>query len=73
MKLTKKKRVLPNNYKIEIIKNPNRFDDFINFLCFINNNKNLNLIDIGTNVGNFSRDFLLFYPKCKEIICFEPL
>jgi hypothetical protein len=73
MKLTKKKRVLPNNYKIEIIKNPNRFDDFINFLCFINNNKNLNLIDIGTNVGNFSRDFLLFYPKCKEILCFEPL
>ena len=73
MKLTKKKRVLPNNYKIEIIKNPNRFDDFINFLCFINNNKNLNLIDIGTNVGNFSRDFLLFYPKCNEILCFEPL
>jgi FkbM family methyltransferase len=73
MKLTKKKRVLPNNYKIEIIKNPNRFDDFINFLCFINNNKNLNLIDIGTNVGDFSRDFLLFYPKCKEILCFEPL
>jgi FkbM family methyltransferase len=73
LRLSKSKRILPNKYKIEIIKNPNRFHDFINFLCFLNNNKIINLIDIGANIGNFSRDFLLFYPKCREIVCFEPL
>jgi FkbM family methyltransferase len=64
---------LPDKYTSEIIKDPNRFHDFINFLCFLNNNKIINLIDIGANIGNFSRDFLLFYPKCREIVCFEPL
>jgi len=73
IRLIKAKRILPKNYKIEIFKNPNRFRDFIGFICFENNNKIVNLIDIGANVGNFSKDFLLFYPKCKEIICFEPL
>jgi FkbM family methyltransferase len=73
LRLSQSKRILPDKYKIEIIKNPNRFHDFINFLCFLNNNKIINLIDIGANIGNFSRDFLLFYPKCREIVCFEPL
>ena len=73
LRLSRSKRVLPDNYYIEIIKDPNRFHDFINFLCFLNNNKIINLIDIGANIGNFSRDFLLFYPKCHEIVCFEPL
>ena len=73
LRLSKSKRILPDKYKIEIIKDPNRFHDFINFLCFLNNNKIINLIDIGANIGNFSRDFLLFYPKCREIVCFEPL
>ena len=73
LRLSKSKRILPDKYKIEIIKNPNRFHDFISFLCFLNNNKIINLIDIGANIGNFSRDFLLFYPKCREIVCFEPL
>jgi len=72
-RLIKTKRVLPNNYLIEIIKDPNRFHDFINFCVFVKNNKIVNLVDIGANVGNFSRDFMLFYPKCSEIICFEPL
>jgi len=73
IRLIKSKRILPKNYKIEIFKNPNRFRDFVGFICFENNNKIVNLIDIGANVGNFSKDFLLFYPKCREIICFEPL
>jgi FkbM family methyltransferase len=73
LRLSQSKRILPDKYKIEIIKNPNRFRDFISFICFLNNNKIINLIDIGANIGNFSRDFLLFYPKCCEIVCFEPL
>lgn len=73
LRLSQSKRILPDKYKIEIIKNPNRFRDFISFICFLNNNKIINLIDIGANIGNFSRDFLLFYPKCREIVCFEPL
>ena len=73
LRLKRLKRILPAKCKTEIVKDPNRFHDFINFLCFLNNNKIINLIDIGANVGNFSRDFLLFYPKCCEIVCFEPL
>jgi FkbM family methyltransferase len=73
LKLKKKNKYLPNNYAIDIIKNPKRFCDFISFLCFNDNKKIINLIDIGANVGNFSADFLAFFPKCKEIYLFEPL
>jgi hypothetical protein len=42
LRLSKKKRLFPDKYKAEIIKDPNRFHDFINFLCFLNNNKIIN-------------------------------
>jgi FkbM family methyltransferase len=73
LKLKKKNKYLPNNYAIKIIKDPKRFCDFISFLCFNDNKKIINLIDIGANVGNFSADFLTFFPKCREIYLFEPL
>lgn len=73
LKLKKKNKYLPNNYAINIIKDPKRFCDFISFLCFNDNKKIINLIDIGANVGNFSGDFLTFFPKCREILLFEPL
>jgi FkbM family methyltransferase len=73
LKLKKANKSLPKNYIINIIKEPKRFCDFIAFLCFSNNKKIINLIDIGANVGNFSADFITFFPKCKEIFLFEPL
>jgi len=73
LKLKKKNKYLPNNYAINIIKDPKRFCDFISFLCFNDNKKIINLIDIGGNVGNFTADFLAFFPKCREIYLFEPL
>jgi FkbM family methyltransferase len=65
-------RMIPGNYLQLCVRSPARYDDFINFLCFLDNKKAVNLIDIGANVGNFSRDFLIFYPNAKEIVCFEP-
>jgi len=73
LKLKKANRSLPKNYTINIIKDPKRFCDFISFLCFNDNKKTVNLIDIGANVGNFSADFITFFPKCREIFLFEPL
>ncbi len=66
-------RMIPRNYLQLCLRSPARYDDFINFLCFLDNQKIVNLIDIGANVGDFSRDFLIFYPNAKEIVCFEPI
>lgn len=72
-KLLKSEKYIPKNYKKLIFQHPNRYDDFIQFLCFLDNNNKINLIDIGANVGQFAKDFLLFFPKCNAIKCFEPL
>lgn len=66
-------KFLPDNYKKLIIKAPVRYDDFINFICFLDNNLPINLIDIGANVGDFTKDFLMFFPRAKKVICFEPI
>lgn len=72
-RLKKAGRFLPENYKNLIFKQPSRYDDFVNILCFIDNNKETNLVDIGANVGEFTKDFLEFFPHTKSIILFEPL
>ena len=72
-RLIKSGKNLPKNYKKLMFRQPSRYDDFIQCLCFVNNNNTINLIDIGTNEGNFIKDFLLFFPKCNSINCFEPL
>ena len=72
-RLEKSGRILPENYKNLILSQPSRYDDFINILCFIDNNQETNLVDIGANVGEFSKDFKLFFPNTKRIILFEPL
>jgi len=72
-RLKKSGKLLPKDYKKLIFRLPSRYDDFIQFLCFVNNNNTINLIDIGTNAGEFSKNFLLFFPKCNSINCFEPL
>ena len=72
-RLLKSVRYLPKNYKKLIFKDPVIYDDFIQFLCFLDNNSVINLIDIGANKGEFAKNFLLFFPKCNTIKCFEPL
>ena len=72
-RLKKTGKYLPKNYKKLIFKSPGRYDDFINILCFIDNKKEISLVDIGANEGEFSKDFLNFFPKTKEIFLFEPL
>jgi hypothetical protein len=72
-KLKRAGRFLPKNYKYLLFKSPSRYDDFVHFLCFLDNNKEVNLVDVGANQGNFSKDFLIFFPKTKQILLFEPL
>ena len=72
-RLKKTGKFLPRNFKKLIFKSPSTYDDFINILCFIDNRAETNLIDIGANEGNFSKDFINFFPKTKQIILFEPL
>ena len=72
-RLKKSGRFLPVNFKNLILKQPSRYDDFVNILCFIDNNKETNLVDIGANVGEFSKDFVKFFPLTKKITMFEPL
>ena len=64
---------MPRNFIKLCIKDPNKYDDFINLICFLDNKKTINLIDIGANVGNFTKVFLDFFPNCKKIVCFEPI
>lgn len=72
-RLKKLGRYLPKDYLRLIFKLPNTYDDFINILCFIDNNIETNLIDVGGNEGKFSKDFLKFFPNTNKIILFEPL
>ena len=66
-------RLLPSDVKFMCLSKPSRYDDFINMLCFLDNRNPVNLIDVGANIGEFTQDFLLFFPKAIEAICFEPL
>jgi FkbM family methyltransferase len=66
-------RVIPSNYLQLCFRSPARYDDFINFLCFLDNKKTINLIDVGANIGGFTKDFLTFFPSAKEVVCFEPI
>jgi FkbM family methyltransferase len=65
-------RFIPPDAKRLIFRRPSRYDDFVQFMCFFDNQKAVNLIDIGANVGEFSRDFHHFFPHNDFIYCFEP-
>lgn len=72
-RLKKSGKYIPKDYKKIIFNNPHRYDDFINILCFIDNNSETNLIDIGANVGRFTKDFTKFFPNNKTALLFEPI
>ena len=72
-KLKASGRLLPQQYKSLCFRAPSTYDDFINFLCFIDNKKTVNLIDIGANIGKFTTDFFKFFPHSDKILCIEPI
>ena len=55
-RLKKAGRILPKNYQSLIWSKPIVYDDFINFLCFLDNKTKVNLIDVGANIGEFSKN-----------------
>lgn len=71
-RLKKAKKFLPKNYRSLIFFNPAIYEDFVQLLCFVDNKKNTTLVDIGANVGNFSKDFIKFFPYLEKIYLFEP-
>ena len=72
-RLKKSGKYIPKDYKKIILKTPLQYDDFINILCFIDNNSETNLIDIGANVGEYTKDFTKFFPNNKTALLFEPI
>lgn len=56
----------------EILKNPSQAEDWLNIKRFLYDIKDLILIDIGANIGEFTSDFN-FYFKPKKSYCFEPV
>jgi FkbM family methyltransferase len=65
-------RFIPPDAKRLVFRTPSRYDDFVQLMCFFDNRKAVNLIDVGANVGEFSLDFHHFFPTNDFIYCFEP-
>lgn len=71
-RLKKANKFIPSNYKSLIFFKPSVYEDFIHLLCFLDNRLNTTLIDIGANIGEFSYNFLKFFPNTEKILLFEP-
>ena len=56
----------------EILKNPSQAEDWLNIKRFLYDFKELILIDIGSNIGEFTNDFN-YYFNPKQSYCFEPV
>src|SRR4051812_14899518 len=63
---------LPPNIFWKVWKSPSQFDDQILLLRFLKADDSLLLIDAGGNVGYWSEQFLMFFPKTR-ILAFEPV
>lgn len=55
-----------------VLREPSVYEDFINLLCFLNPADRHLLIDVGANIGDFTGDFLHFFPRTKAYL-FEPV
>lgn len=71
-RLRAKGRRFPSNILSLIMTAPTRYDDFVQLAGFFDCSKEVNLIDIGANHGEFAKDFSLFFPNNRFIYCFEP-
>lgn len=56
----------------KILRQPSTYEDFVNLLCFLDPEEEHVLIDAGANVGEFTADFIAFFPKTKAYL-FEPV
>lgn len=57
---------------LKILKNPGAAEDWVNISRFIRHDEPVLLLDIGANIGEFTRDFLSLYRRGRSI-CFEPV
>jgi hypothetical protein len=64
-------RPFPPGILAMILRAPHRYDDFIHMFCFLDPRNTTTLIDVGANIGDFTADFLKFFPKA-EVFAFEP-
>jgi FkbM family methyltransferase len=56
----------------EIMLRPGQSEDWVQIARFLDPNDHVLLIDIGSNVGNFTEDFFRLYKNSRSI-CFEPV
>jgi FkbM family methyltransferase len=65
-------RSLGKGFYKTILKQPGQSEDWINLARFLHPSETVALIDVGANVGTFTKDFLRYYPMGRSI-CFEPV
>jgi FkbM family methyltransferase len=55
-----------------IMRRPSETEDWISVVRFVKPHESVTLIDVGANVGSFTREFLSIYPR-GQAVCFEPV
>ena len=71
-RLKKSGKNMPPDIRSLCFGQPTRYDDFVNIACFIHPDDKNFLIDIGANKGDFTKDFLKFFPNIANALLFEP-
>jgi FkbM family methyltransferase len=56
----------------QLLKRPGKSEDWVNLARFLKPAEKVALVDIGANVGDFTAEFLSFYPRSSSV-CFEPV
>ena len=71
LRLRRLGRDIPTYIDKMIWRNPSKAEDWVNLLCFIERSDITLLIDIGANLGEFSRSFRRLFHR-SHIVAFEP-
>ena len=70
-RLERSGRTFPRGFRRRLWRSPSWAEDWVNLACFVPPSQAVFLIDVGANIGEFSKDFLWFYSKAK-VLALEP-
>lgn len=65
-------KILPRRTAARIWRSPAEAEDWIHLSCFLDPREKVLLIDVGANVGDFTKNFLEFFPN-SSVDAFEPV
>src|ERR1022692_1182094 len=63
---------VPSWLRRQVIRNPHKSEDWINFLRFIQPQNKIRLVDVGANTGFWAADFLRLFPDTSATMI-EPV